>query len=398
MNAAGASAVADEAITEPRVLGTLDSGLPGPTFLAQGGIHGNEPGGVIALQRVLAALASGKTKLAKGRVVLCRGNLLALRREQRYVERDLNRQWLPESVARLAARDPAGDRAEDKEQRELLALYEDCWQSRRGPLVFVDLHSSSAPGSPFSCMADTLPNRRIADALPIPMILGLEECIDGAVMEWFNQRGQIAIAIEGGQHGDPRTADNLESAVWLALVASGMVAARDVDVAAHEARLRGAANGTPHLVEVLFRHAISAEDRFAMVPGYVSFQPVEKGDLLAHDRRGPVRAPRRGMVLLPLYQGLGEDGFFFSAQISRFWFRLSAGLRRLHLCGLLRFLPGVRRDPNDRNTLLADPAVARFLTVQVFHLFGFRRERPRGATLAFSRRWHSAEADRVRPC
>ncbi len=391
MNGAGVAAGMDERVL-PRVLGTIDQDVPGPTFLAQGGIHGNEPAGVAALQRVLESITARKLGVA-GRIIACRGNLLALSRSQRYVERDLNRQWLPDSVERLADRDPNDDRAEDKEQRELLALYEQSWRARRGPMVFLDLHTSSAPGAPFSCMADTLPNRRIADSLPIPMILGLEECIDGAVMEWFNQRGQIGIAVEGGQHDDSATIDNLESATWLALASSGVLARKDVDVRFHEDRLRGAVHGTPHLVEVTYRHAIRPEDRFAMVPGYVSFQPVQKGDLLAHDQRGPVRARGRGMVLLPLYQGLGEDGFFFAREIPRFWFRLSALLRRMRLGGLLRFLPGVTRDPNDRNTLLADPRVARFLVVQVFHLLGYRRERSRGEHLAFSRRWASRDAD-----
>ncbi|MBI5851923.1 MAG: succinylglutamate desuccinylase/aspartoacylase family protein [Planctomycetes bacterium] len=382
--------------TSPRILGTVDSGRPGPTFLAQGGIHGNEPAGVAALERVLATISERKLTIA-GRIVACRGNLLALHGARRYVERDLNRQWLPESIARLRAKEPRDDRAEDKEQRELLALYEQCWDARRGPLVFLDLHTSSAPGSPFSCMADTLPNRRITDALPIPMILGLEECIDGAVMEWFNQRGQIAIAVEGGQHDAPATIDNLESAVWLTLAASGVVARQDVDIAFHEARLREATNGTPHVVEVTWRHAITPLDRFAMVPGYVSFQPVEKGDLLGHDRNGPVRARARGMVLLPLYQGLGEDGYFFARVVPRFWFRLSGLLRRFRLSRFVGILPGVRRDPADRRTLLVNPTVARWLTVPLFHLFGYRRERPRGDRLAFSRRWAAPDARTVRP-
>ena len=41
---------------ERRILGTYDSGRPGPTLLVMGGIHGNEPGGVIALRKVLATL------------------------------------------------------------------------------------------------------------------------------------------------------------------------------------------------------------------------------------------------------------------------------------------------------------------------------------------------------
>ena len=392
---AGATLMAGESVLE-RVVGRIDQGRDGPTFLAQGGIHGNEPAGVQALTRVLEEIRSRDLQVF-GRIVACRGNLTALARAERFVNRDLNRSWLANSVTALQGRDALADDTEDREQRELLTLYEECWVTRRGPLVFLDLHSSSAPGPPFSCMADTLPNRRIADALPIPMILGLEECIDGAVMEWFNQRGQLGLAIEGGQHDHPSTIDNLESAVWLALAACGVIARADVDRAHHEDRLRKAARGAPHLLEVTYRHIIRREDRFGMVPGFVSFQPVTKGDLLAHDHHGPVRATGNGMVLLPLYQGLGEDGFFLGRRVPRFWFALSGMLRKAKLSPLLRFLPGVSRDPECRNTLLANPRVARFLVTEVFHLFGYRRERARGNRLAFSRRWASSLARCVRP-
>ena len=73
----------------------------------------------------------------------------------------------------------------------------------------------------------------------------------------------------------------------------------------------------PHVVEIRSRHAIEPADRFTMVPGYVSFQPITQDELLAHDREGPIRAPEDGMILLPLYQGLGEDGFFTCRTVRR---------------------------------------------------------------------------------
>lgn len=379
-----------------RVIGNVDHGRSGPTFLAQAGIHGNEPAGVEALRRVIATLTERAIQV-HGRVVACRGNLQALRIGQRFLERDLNRQWLRPTVARLLSQDPEHDTAEDHEQRELVALYQRCFDERRGPIVFLDLHTSSADGPPFTCMADTLPNRRIADAIPAPMILGLEECIDGAVMEWFNERGQIGVAVEGGKHDEMSTIDNLESAIWLALCAAGVVAREDAEVPFHEERIRQASRGVPHLFEIRHRHAIVPEERFTMVAGYVSFQPVTQGEVLGQDVHGAIRAREDAMVLLPLYQGQGEDGFFLGRRVERFWFGISGLLRRLRLAGLVRLLPGVRRDPNDRNTLLVNPKVARVLVVQIFHLFGYRRLRPREGLHAFSRRWAAPECYRVGP-
>ena len=68
-----------------RVLGEVDHGRPGPTFLAQGGIHGNEPAGVDALRRVMRTLVERDIPV-HGRVVACSGNLLALSRRQRFVD------------------------------------------------------------------------------------------------------------------------------------------------------------------------------------------------------------------------------------------------------------------------------------------------------------------------
>ena len=384
-----------EALT--REIGRIDHGLPGPTVLVQGGIHGNEPAGVHAIQKIFAELEARKVRIY-GRIVGCVGNLQAICDEKRYLAGDLNRRWLPGVFDRLQAQNPANDDPEDHEQRELLELYMKLDLERSGPMVFLDLHSSSAEGPPFTCMADTIPNRRIADRVPNPMILGLEECIDGAVMDWFNRRGHIAIAFEGGRHEDPQTVDNLEACAWLAIASTGVVDESDVDVAKYKAHLKAVSRGTSHLIAVKRRHAITPEDRFVMVPGYVNFQPITKGELLAHDASGEVRAEGDGMILLPLYQGQGNDGFFFARNVSRFWFRLSVLMRRLRVGYLFRLLPGVRRDHGDPHTLIVNAKIARWFVVDVFHLLGFRRERRRAdGLLSFSRRRARSDAWGVRP-
>jgi hypothetical protein len=69
-----------------------------------------------------------------------------------------------------------------------------------------------------------------------------------------------------------------------------------------------------------------------------------------------------------------------------FWLWLARWLRAARVAALLPLLPGIRRDPGDRDTLLADPRIARWFVVEVFHLLGFRKRRRRGDLLAFSRR------------
>lgn len=371
-----------------RVLGTLDSGRPGPTLLVTGGVHGNEPSGVTALQRVLARLhgAGGAAALARGRLVALAGNLPALGERRRFLVRDLNRGWGPASVAALEARPPSLRSSEDVQQAELLLQFAAVEASATGPLLYVDLHTSSADGPPFLCLADTIDNRRLGMVTGVPIILGIEETIEGASLEWFAERGIAAFAVEGGRHGTEQAVDNHETVLWLLLRHLGIVRENVVDLAQHRARLRQAVGDAPPIVEIVHRHVIRDGDAFRMEPGFLNFSRVAKGALLAHDRNGEIRADAACHVMLPLYQELGEDGFFLARRVRRFWLWLARWLRSAGVAGLLPLLPGIRRDPVDADTLLANPKVARWFVVEIFHLLGFRKERPRGERLAFSRR------------
>ena len=86
-----------------RELGSWDSGRPGPTLLVTGGVHGNEPAGVHALRRVLAALGDVGPRSC-GRFVALAGNLPALAAGRRFLSRDLNRGWGAASIAALEGR------------------------------------------------------------------------------------------------------------------------------------------------------------------------------------------------------------------------------------------------------------------------------------------------------
>ena len=368
-----------------RILGVYDSRIPGPTLVALGGVHGNELGGVKALTRVLAMMSESGMSL-RGRFVAMAGNLEALECGQRFVDRDLNRAWLPEDLEALLGRSPDLDGVEDREQRELVEVLVRIERESTGPMVFIDLHTSSAAGSSFSCMSDTLANRRVARALPIPLILGLEECIDGAIMEFFNRRGMAAVAVEGGRHDDPTSVDNLAAAVWLVLDVARMLPSGQVNLEDCRGVLSRSAEGQPPVLEILHRQHIEPGDEFVMEPGFESFQQVSKGRLLACYNDIEIRAPEDCRVLLPLYQGQGEDGFFLARSVSELWLRLASVFRRLRLPSILHWLPGVSRHPSLSDTLVVEPRVARACAVALFHLLGFRRQRMLAGKLCFSRR------------
>jgi len=369
-----------------RVIGRRRGEAPGPTLIAVAGVHGNEPAGVHAARRVLLRLAEADLRVSGELVALC-GNLRALRQNRRYLDRDLNRQWTAAGMARAAA---SPDGAEGEELVELRAALDEVVAAARGPVCFVDLHTTSAEGIPFALVGDTLAQRRFAAQFPLPAILGLEEQIDGVLAEYMASLGATSLSVEGGQHDSPDSARSLESVLVCAVAAAGLVDRVAMPgVAEAEAHLARLAAGLPRLTEIVGRHPVTAEDGFRMEPGYANIGRVRAGELLAHDRRGDIRARQDGVLLLPLYQALGDDGFFFGREIGDLEQRASGWARRLGIDRLLAALPGVRRGIGAAATESLDlrPGAARAYPQSVFRWFGYRRaERGSDGSVTLARR------------
>jgi succinylglutamate desuccinylase len=370
-----------------RVLGRFGNQHAGPRVIVTGGIHGNEPSGLDAIARVMRRIADDRPRM-DGSVVFLAGNLAAIEQGVRYVDLDLNRQWTAEGISASFDEDEHPNRpVEHRELRELARELERLIETAPGRLYFVDLHTSSAAGVPFLTVGDTLRNRRFAERIPLSMILGLEEQVDGALLELLNNLGCITMGVEAGLHDSPESAQVHEAVLWMALTASGVMPPEAVpELDRHRRYLETARQGLPRVIEVRARHALSAGDGFRMEPGYLNFQPVNRGEVVAHDNDGPVRVPEDGMILLPLYQGKGDDGFFVAREVHPIWLRISAVLRRMRARGILRFLPGIRRDPDRPGVIVVDTRIARWYPLEVLHLFGYRKLRRTGTKLVVGRR------------
>lgn len=376
----------------PRVLGTWGGDAPGPLVIGIGGMHGNEPAGVLALQRALETLRSSRTPF-RGRFVGLSGNRAALARGRRYIHQDLNRLWSAERVRRLRnGRNSVEANSETEEQRELLEALEAQLAQRRGPVVCLDLHTTSAAGTPFVVIGDTLLNRRFAFGLGAPVVLGLEERLESTILNHLGERGYVAVGFEGGQHDSPSALTIHLAAIRSVLATAGCVRAGDFRAPDHGREASGeeasAGRAAPQVVEIRDHHVIREGDDFVMEPGFTNFQPVERGQALARDRRGPILARESGQILMPLYQEQGTDGFFLVRQVRPFWLRVAEWLRRLRFERFLPVLPGVRLHADRPLTLVVDPRIARWFVVELFHLLGFRKRRSRQGKLVVSRRWH----------
>lgn len=369
-----------------REIGRIRGAERGPTLIAIGGIHGNETAGLIAGRRVLDRL-TGSNVTVRGELVVFGGNLAAIRDKVRYHHKDMNRLWVDSRIEALEARtDDSELDSEDREQLDLLGKIREAVAAARGPVFLVDLHTTSAAGVPFVIFGDTLPQRHFVTELPLPIIFGLEEQVDGVLSEYWTRHGCVTFTVEGGQHDDPGSADNLEAVLLLAAQAAGIFRHGAIaETRPAHALLESRRGSLPHVMEVVSRHAIASEDEFKMEPGFRNLDHASEGQLLARDKRGEIRAPANGLVLLPLYQGLGADGFFWGRAVGTARLFASEAIRNLKLDRFIDWLPGVERDPARPTRLRLDARIARFYPADVFHVLGYRRRREQGGELTIER-------------
>lgn len=304
-------------LTHPRIIDSFSQGIFGPLVFIIGGIHGNEPAGVIALQRVLESLATINPDF-RGKLIGVRGNIPALQQQRRYIDCDLNRLWSTQEIQRIQALpDSAACNTEERELLELLQVMEENFAGEHEMKVLVDLHTTSASGGLFSIVSVKNEfNHQLASALHAPVIFGLADSLSTTTNRFMDERNIRGLAFESGQHRDPRSIDLHESAIWLILEKCGCLSADDIpEFETHHKRLIVASQYLPHYVEVLYRHAIEPGDGFHMHPGFTNFHKIYKGEPLARDQEGEVICPETGMILMPLYQQQGEDGFYVIKKI-----------------------------------------------------------------------------------
>lgn len=294
-----------------RIIGTVSGEQPGPCIILIGGMHGNEPTGIDSVRQVLGTLQEGCFPL-RGNLHAFRGNLPALAAGKRYLEKDLNRIWKQEWIERLR-RDGSAMQAsvEDREMLELLAIIDEAIAAARGDVLVMDLHTSSAAGAPFIVQADNHLTGKVTERLHAPAVIDTPGFFHGALLTYMRLRGHAAMVFEGGQHGTKESIRVHVAAVWLAMAAVGALREDELPANGKCCRaLTGSTNGMPKTLELTYRYAIHPGDCFTMLPGFRNFDKVHKNQLVGHDNNGEVLSPQEGRIFLPLYQDIGEDGFF----------------------------------------------------------------------------------------
>ncbi|GAB4497639.1 MAG: hypothetical protein OHK0019_31610 [Saprospiraceae bacterium] len=312
-----------------RIIGSFGGENPGALVLVFGALHGNEPAGVLALEKIFQMLGEEAKQREnfcfQGKLVGILGNRQAFLTKQRFIEKDLNRQWTPENIHRIEHNEATGVTAEDLEIAELLeVIHTEIQAFKPDTLIVLDMHTTSAGGGIFCIPTDEKASLRLAKELHAPVILNLFEGVEGTLLRFAADghlqsggfpKHSFGVAFEAGQHDDPLSVIRSIAGIINCLRAAGNIQPEDLP-AEYNAILMEYSRHLPKVTRLQHVHHIRPGDNFQMRPGYANFQPVRKGEHLADDVTGPIFSPHTGLILMPLYQPKGSDGFFIVEEIT----------------------------------------------------------------------------------
>ena len=372
-----------------RYIGKAEGDEPGDCIVFFGGVHGNEPAGYVALQRFFKDFTRWELHhKIRGSIFGITGNITGLKKNMRFIKSDLNRIWTPKILKDTNDEEFKNLSDEFSQQKEILDIINHLVNTRKCHYRFVDLHTTSGPTIAFVTINDTIANRDLAQQLPIPTVLGIEEYLEGTIMDFINDLGYPAIGIEAGQHCDERSVELHLASIWVILVANKTINKEDIpEYEKHFQLLKSAAGFEfDQVYEVKHREAVVLEDEFTMLPNFNNFQKIKNKELLASTRNGKVKAPSTGKIFMPLYQKQGAEGFFVIKKINLFWLNLSIKIRSGKMETFMISLPGINRDPERANVLVVNKTFARFFSTDFMHLLGYRRVQRNGSIVCFSKR------------
>ena len=187
----------------------LEAKNPGQNLLVFGGIHGDEPCGIYAINRFMNEVEKGSWTLKNGSITFAYGNLDAMQTKTRYVDYNMNRMFGLPSVA--------VESVEYDRVRLLETLF-------AGKEAFLDIHSA------FSLAPDFLLAEKIAldtakSLGPSFVVSGWENFSDvgGDTECYANSLGVAGMTYEAGQHDDPIALENAYQILLRFLSINGLI-------------------------------------------------------------------------------------------------------------------------------------------------------------------------------
>ena len=364
----------NETIEVSRIIGEIKGTQPGPTLIFTAGIHGNEPSGIFALHQVLKEIEEKNISI-KGNMYAISGNLTALENGSRYINQDLNRMWTSERMQQIKSGniDKVGE--DTIQQLNIYNIINNILTTEEGPFYFMDLHTTSSETIPFLTVNDSLINRKFTEQYPVPLILGIEEYLDGPLLSYINELGYVAFGFEGGQHDSLSSIENHKAFIYQSLVYTEAVSKEAIDFQTNYDLLAKTSVDSRNIYEIYYHYRIQEDETFTMKPGFLNFQRFDKGQELADSNGETIVAKQQGRILMPQYQSQGDDGYFSIRKIPQVFLNLSSFFRKLRFDKLLPIMPGVSWRSDRKDTLIVNRKIAWLFAKQFFHLMGYRSKK-----------------------
>ncbi len=298
-----------------RVLGVVEGNEKGPLVICVCALHGNEQIGIRAFERVCDAINRDKIPF-KGTFVGLLGNREAVKLNKRFIDADLNRIWEEAYIEYLSDKPKSTYTHEDRELLELKEAIEQFDGDEYDTKILADLHATSSENGNFIVVPPGISDHPVIKALHLPVVVDLIQYLNGTLLSYVGSRGFISFAFEGGLIGSEQALNLHVSGLWEILDAAGCITHNDHMNEDHYAnQLMDISRELPSKVKALYRHWVDPSDQFRMKPGFINFQRIEEGQLLATDKSGEILAPCDGMIFMPLYQESGNDGFFIVEEV-----------------------------------------------------------------------------------
>lgn len=315
-------------IGNSRIIGERSGSVHGPLLVVLTQIHGNEPAGFYAMSDVFNKIDEEYLKKPhfdfRGKLLGLVGNLSAAQKSVRFIDTDLNRLWTKENVIRISSTAKSDltiiEEIELKEILEVINYQIELYKPEK--VVILDLHTTTAFGGIFVIPTKELKSRDIGLAIQAPVLHGFLDDLKGTVLHHFTQENfsdieLTSICFESGQHNSSDSIGHAVSAIIQCFMSIGGFYPDDVETK-HEQLLTQDADKLPKEALLIYSHKIQDGDNFSMRRDkiYGNFDKVTEGELLATDRYGEIRAKCDGLILMPLYQKQGNDGFFIIKDVS----------------------------------------------------------------------------------
>lgn len=293
-----------------RIIGKYTSGEKGPLLFITAAVHGNEPSGVEALERVFSALKESKPKI-KGCIVGVFGNKTALEKNVRYIDEDLNRTWTEDNISTKKK-----ETSEQHEMHEIIEVLEQFPETDYTKRYFMDCHTTSSDSLPYVSVQLVNDNNKWAHNFPTYIVQGFSDIVYGAIDHYLSRIGLTGFTFEAGQHTSKISAENHEGMVWLALKEAcdlDLTLIPDYPLCVEKFSVKNAPE--QKTFKIIYRHGLEDNDNFKMKSGFKNFQKIYKGDLLAIQNDKEVKSEWDARIFMPLYQAQGNDGFFVIEEV-----------------------------------------------------------------------------------